>query len=215
LSVVVSRLVLLMAMTSIAVALVQKARLLREASIHDRLTSLLNRAAFEDRLREEASRALRFGRTFAVAILDIDHFKRINDTHGHAAGDAVLQQVAAALRRGNRTSDIVARWGGEEFAFLLPETRAEGAVLHMERVRAAVAMEDLVAGSARQAVRLTVSVGVATFPEDRQDPGEALALADARLYEAKRLGRNRVVGPRPTGQGGTARTADAPLPSLD
>jgi diguanylate cyclase (GGDEF)-like protein len=212
-NVVVARLVLLLAMICISVALVQKARLLREASIHDRLTGLLNRAAFEDRLREEASRALRFGRIFAVAVLDVDLFKRINDTHGHAAGDAVLQQIAAALRRGNRTPDIVARWGGEEFAFLLPETRAEGAVLHMERVRAAVAMEDLVAGSARQAVRLTVSVGVATFPDDGQDVGEALARADARLYEAKRLGRNRVVGPRPTGQGEPARTVDPPPPA--
>jgi diguanylate cyclase (GGDEF)-like protein len=208
-NVVVSRVVLLLVMVSVSVALVQKARRLREASIHDRLTGLLNRAAFEDRLREEASRALRFGRTFAVAILDVDLFKRINDSHGHAAGDAVLQQLAAVLRRGNRTADILARWGGEEFVFLLPETRAEGAVLHMERVRVAVAMEELVAGSARQVERLTASVGVATFPEDGRDGGEALARADARLYEAKRLGRNRVVGPRPGGAAEAARGAEA------
>ncbi len=208
-NVVVARLILLVAMTFVAMAIVDKARRLREASIHDRLTGLLNRAAFEDRLREEASRSLRSGRSFAVAVLDVDLFKRINDTHGHAAGDAVLQQVAGALRRGIRTADIVARWGGEEFAFLLPESRTEGAVLHMERLRAAIAMDDLVAGSTQQMVRLTVSVGVATFPDDGRDPGEALARADARLYEAKRLGRNRVVGPRPLGPAEPVRTAEA------
>jgi diguanylate cyclase (GGDEF)-like protein len=213
-SMVGGRVLVLVAMTVVAAAIVRKARRLREASIHDRLTGLLNRAAFEDRLREELSRARRFDRAFAVALVDVDLFKRVNDTYGHAAGDAVLQQVAMSLRRGTRAADIVARWGGEEFAFLLPETRPEGAILHMERVRAAVAMEDLVAGPHRPPVRLTVSVGLAAFPLDGPDLSELLGRADRRLYEAKRWGRNRVVGARPSGPGEPERPGDAHPPTL-
>jgi diguanylate cyclase (GGDEF)-like protein len=212
-NVVYARLVLLGAMTFLALAIVEKARRLRADSIYDRLTGLLSRAAFEDRLREEVGRARRSGRPFAVALLDVDLFQHVNEAHGHTSGDAVLQQIAGTLQRGVRQADSVARWGGQEFAFLLPETQTEGAVLQTERLRAAVAVEELAVGSSPHTVQLTVSIGVSSFPDDGTEPGDVLARADARLYEAKRLGRNRVVGPRPSGQPDPARSVDAPAPA--
>ncbi len=155
-------------------------------STTDPLTGLYNRRGAESAAARERARADRTGAALSLAMFDIDHFKRVNDTHGHAAGDAVLRMVARELTALARLTDVVARWGGEEFVAILPGG-ADGARAYAERTRAAVAALELVVGS------LTISAGVTELA-----PGEpfevGLMRADARLYEAKRAGRNRVVG---------------------
>jgi len=164
----------------------------------DLLTGLPNRRQLEGRLRDELTRAARYGEPVSCLFLDMDHFKRINDTHGHAAGDHLLQAVAQRIREQLRASDLVARYGGEEFAVLLPHTCLGDAQLLAERIRAAVAAAPLHLGAERSA-QATVSIGVAEsrpngLREDFAVMGEELlAAADAALYAAKNAGRDRVV----------------------
>ena len=166
----------------------------------DSMTGLINRRRFFDIAGREWAMALRYGREIAVLMLDIDHFKNVNDTLGHAAGDEVIRHIAAICTDSKRATDVVARLGGEEFALLLPETDISGAMILAERIRIRVAANPLVLDG--QAVAVTISIGVA---ERRTDSGgfEALlARSDRMLYAAKRAGRNRVLRDTPGAAGG-------------
>jgi len=168
----------------------QERRLFARATT-DPLTGLLNRAAFEERALAELARAGRTGRSLAVAMLDVDHFKSFNDRFGHLAGDAALTAVARAVARTVRGIDAAGRYGGEEFIVLLVEADAEAALHAAERIRAAVAS----LGPPRIPTGVTVSAGIATHRGDfeRTSLESLVARADAALYAAKKAGRDRVV----------------------
>jgi diguanylate cyclase (GGDEF)-like protein len=157
----------------------------------DGLTGLLNHRTFQGRLDEHLLAAQRYGRKLSVILCDIDHFKAVNDTHGHPVGDQVLRGVARVLAREARTTDLVARYGGEEFAVVMPETDTAGALVIAERIRVRIA--ELVTETAQGPLRITMSLGVATCPEDGQKKAELVERADGCLYHAKRHGRNRSV----------------------
>jgi diguanylate cyclase (GGDEF)-like protein len=135
-------------------------------------------------LARELLRAARSGQPLSLVMLDIDHFKQVNDTHGHHAGDTVLQRVGRQLSEECRSSDLVSRYGGEEFAILLPETDIEQAYALAERLRVAIAID-------ADDFRVTASFGVASCPDHGSGPAELVQAADAALYRSKRLGRNR------------------------
>jgi len=157
----------------------------------DQLTSLLNRHAFEARAHEELSRAERAGHPLAVAMLDIDHFKRVNDTHGHPTGDVVLREVARRLDAARRTHDVLGRWGGEEFIVLLPEATLDEARIAVERMTLAVSARPVIVGSLELPIRLSggITAGSVAFDTTLHDVVE---LADAALLQAKRNGRDRI-----------------------
>ena len=161
---------------------------LAELAAEDALTGLANRRQFDAALAVEAARSRRYGRPVSLVLADLDHFKRINDSLGHAAGDLAIRQFAGLLARAGRAADVVARYGGEEFALLLPETAAAEAALLAERLRAAAesAVHPALSGP------VTASFGVAELGAE-EGPAELVAAADQALYEAKRQGRNRVV----------------------
>ena len=170
----------------------QKNVLLERLAITDELTGVANRRALMDTLARELSRARRHSTDFSFVMLDIDHFKRVNDDYGHQAGDHALRYVADALRESLRTHDFVGRYGGEEFGIMLPHTGREGALSVAERHRITIAQAPLVYDG--KTIRLTASFGVATYPTPRYGTIEALvAAADRALYRAKADGRNRVV----------------------
>jgi len=181
--------------TLLSATLVVRSRELRLLSTRDRFTGLLNRAVFNEQLEREVAFSRREGERFAVAMADIDHFKRFNDTYGHAGGDEALRLVAATLRNTCRESDVVARYGGEEFALILPAVRSGKAQDLLERFRRVVAATPIHLAGRPRPVSVTISIGVASFPEDGLTAAEVLACADRRLYEAKEGGRDRVVGP--------------------
>lgn len=159
----------------------------------DALTGMANRRTFDERLGIEATRGERYRRPFAVLALDVDHFKRVNDTYGHPAGDEVLRFIAGRLRESARAGiDVAARLGGEEFGLLLPETALHGARLAAERIRAQLAGSIIrLAGGIELGV--TVSIGVACSPDHATSADALMHSADQALYAAKRLGRNRTV----------------------
>jgi diguanylate cyclase (GGDEF)-like protein len=162
----------------------------------DELTSLPNRRAFNEALTHEIQRAKRYGTPLSLTLFDLDHFKQVNDTHGHPTGDRVLVAATRAVEQNLRESDVFARVGGEEFAVLLPNTNEEGAVDFAERLRAALqAISPLALAVDAQ---ISASFGVVEYDHDSDDPtGENLiAGADAALYNAKWLGRNRVFSAR-------------------
>ena len=194
-----ARLMILAAAAVVSAIIVLRAQSLREISHTDRLTGLANRRAFDDRLGLEGERARRYGRPFAVALIDVDHFKRINDTFGHAQGDLALRAVAGVIERAHRATDVAARVGGDEFALLLPETTAELVMARIEALRRQIGDAQILeaSGAVLGPDRVTVSIGVANWPDDGEAPETVLATADARLYEAKRLGRDCAVGPPP------------------
>ena len=165
---------------------------LRQLATTDQLTGLLNRREFDRLLAEEVERALRFEHPFVLVLLDLDHFKDINDQHGHPAGDAVLRTVAARITGAVRTIDRVARIGGEEFAVLLMETSIEQAAAAAQRLVEVVRGEPV---SASDGIRLpvTISVGVAVAPTHAKESAALIEAADKALYAAKRAGRNRMV----------------------
>jgi diguanylate cyclase (GGDEF)-like protein len=159
---------------------------LRTLATRDALTGVLNRGAFEEHLRSERARAVRYGRPFSVVAIDLDHFKQVNDAHGHAAGDQALRRLARIIGDNTRASDLFARVGGEEFALLLPDTDVDRAERIAEQLRVLVERE-----TASQPHPLTISLGVAGTGGD--GGGDTMLAADRALYDAKRLGRNRVV----------------------
>jgi two-component system, cell cycle response regulator len=166
-----------------------KARLVAELehlAVKDELTGLFNYRHFQAQLKSEVQRVARYERPLALIILDVDHFKEINDTLGHAVGDQVLAGIANVLRESVRATDSVYRYGGEEFAMLLPETPGEPALGVAERARLAVEKADLAQGR-----RVTISAGMAEYRSPERGE-ELLRRADAALYVAKRTGRNRV-----------------------
>ena len=164
---------------------------LEHLAAHDALTSCLNRRALLEVLEREWDRAQRYNLVLTALMVDLDHFKTVNDTHGHLVGDSVLRQVGELLRREVRSVDAVGRYGGEEFIIVLPETALHGATIFAERVRQRVQVLNF--GSAAQPVNITVSVGVASVPDERATSYEnLLAMADAALYRAKADGRNVV-----------------------
>lgn len=167
-------------------------RQLKELSIRDSLTNLFNRRYFDGRLDEEMQRARRYGRKFALEMVDIDHFKDLNDKHGHTCGDEILKQVARIMTEVTRDSDVVCRYGGEEFSILLIEVDEASAYNHAERLRQTVAACSFSNGQGPVNEQVTVSVGVAFFPQDATDPRVLVECADGALYAAKRGGRNQV-----------------------
>jgi diguanylate cyclase (GGDEF)-like protein len=177
---------------------VENARLflaLSQMASTDELTQLANRRRFTEALRRELGRARRTGLPLSLVLVDVDHLKKVNDTFGHPAGDAAIRHVAGALREGRRDTDVVARFGGEEFALLLPGTDHPGAVKAAERVRVRLSttLVDMVG-------QVTASMGVATWPQDGATEERLVWVADQRLYTAKEGGRNRVAsGPPPEG----------------
>ena len=189
-----SRLLLLLAATVLSTSIVLRARGLRRLSVRDRLTGLVNRGYFDERLAQEIARARRGGRPLSVAVVDVDHFKAFNDAHGHPAGDAALCAVAAALRDGVRASDVAARYGGEEFVLLLPDTGTDAAAARLDRLREAIAALEIPLPRSARTGRVTVSVGVGSWPVDGDGPDAVVFEADRRLFVAKERGRNRVVG---------------------
>jgi len=165
---------------------------LRRLASRDPLTGLYNRRIFMERLKEEFARSMRYHTEFSVAIVDIDHFKRINDNHGHDIGDVILKQFAAHLVAVMRDSDTVARYGGEEFALLMPETSLPNACIGAERARSGAAMKDW--GTADHPLKVTFSTGVSSVAVSKPaTPEDLMKSADIALYEAKEGGRNRVV----------------------
>jgi two-component system cell cycle response regulator len=159
--------------------------------MHDALTGLYNRHYLQLHLPRLHGRAMESGRPLGLIVCDLDHFKAVNDGYGHAAGDAVLREVAMRLAAGVRTPDLVTRFGGEEFIILLPDAGLEAAAIIAERLREAVAASpvDLPGGG----VPVTASFGVSTVLWDECNAETAIRRADAALYKAKRQGRNRVV----------------------
>lgn len=164
---------------------------LSELVVRDPLTSLFNRRWFEARLATEVDRAKRYGRIVSVAIIDLDYFKRVNDTYGHTTGDRVLVGFAEAARRCLRSSDVVARYGGEEFAVLMPEADLAAAEVACEKLRRAWEATDW--GWVGVAGAITLSAGIACVARE-DSPTSVVERADRRLYLAKERGRNRVVG---------------------
>ena len=167
-------------------------RRLEALATTDALTRVLNRRALVDRLGVEVDRARRFESALTLLLLDVDHFKAINDTEGHLAGDSVLRQLGVLLEDAVRKVDVVARYGGEEFVVILPETGMDGGAIFAERLKERIAAQDFDVGESRT-VHLTVSIGLATFPSPRVGSMEDLfARADEALYRAKSGGRNQV-----------------------
>lgn len=171
-----------------------KAKLFRELeqrSRTDGLTGLTRRGPFEERLAEEVARARSFRTTFSILMIDIDHFKRMNDTYGHQVGDEVLRVVAQRLKECLYETDMIARYGGEEFVCLLPRSQAAGLRQKAEQIRQRVESHAFVIGL--ESVTVTISIGIAHFPADGATAQDVMAAADRALYAAKDAGRNCVI----------------------
>ncbi|MDI6829445.1 MAG: diguanylate cyclase, partial [Armatimonadota bacterium] len=180
------------AFNNMVVALKESRDRLIERANTDGLTDLYNHRYFQERLGKELSRAERYGRPLSIIMLDIDHFKALNDTHGHPVGDIVLQEIAKLLVSSVRDIDIVCRYGGEEFAIILPETQASEAIVIAERLRSAVRRHCFI-GKDGQSVPVTISLGVAQYPIHSKEREGLIMAADLAMYQAKSMGRNRVI----------------------
>jgi diguanylate cyclase (GGDEF)-like protein len=168
-------------------------------SITDGLTGLWNRRLFDLRMSEELQRAVRFQEPFGLLLVDIDHFKAVNDRFGHQSGDAVLIELARRLTDATREVDVVTRFGGEEFALILPKTPGQGAMRLGAKVHDVVGSEPFTVGN--EFIAVTVSVGVASYPEHGLSASDLLVAADGALYRAKEGGRDRVEEADPGGRG--------------
>jgi len=157
----------------------------------DGLTQIYNRRYFDEQLDREISRSRRYERVLSLVLVDIDHFKKVNDKFGHLAGDSVLKQLASTVRTRIRREDVFARYGGEEFAILLPEVALVGARQLSEKVRRLVEKQRFEFD--RQPIPVTISLGVAVLDPHHREPGDLVRAADEKLFEAKTGGRNRVV----------------------
>ncbi len=164
---------------------------LEKLSMTDRLTGLLNRGTWENLVDAEFERYRRYGNATSLVMFDIDHFKPVNDTHGHLAGDEVIRHTARVIRNALRHADRAGRYGGEEFGIILPETDAAGAAVICERIRETIAQSTVRTSVAD--IRYTVSLGISQLGDGPENYMEWLAEADKALYQAKETGRNRVV----------------------
>ncbi|HEV7474299.1 MAG TPA: GGDEF domain-containing protein [Pyrinomonadaceae bacterium] len=180
---------------------------------HDELTGLLTSKSFFSELRREAARAAADSRPFCVLMMDLDHFKEVNDTFGHLVGSKTLEETGRVIKEALRAGDVASRFGGEEFAaFLLDANYAQGLVA-AERVRVAVENEEfpatrMDAPNGQATHHITISIGVAAYPDDATDPIHLVELADSALYRAKRSGRNRICAYRPS-----LAVTEGPLPA--
>jgi len=165
---------------------------LRQLAITDGLTGLYNYRYFKEQLLQELKRAQRYSLNTAVVMIDIDHFKQYNDKNGHPAGDVVLKDIARLLRDNIRNIDLAARYGGEEFSLILIETDKPSAKIVSEKIRKLVEDYGFAYESSQPDGKLTISTGVATFPEDGEDFDTLVSKADQRLYRAKEAGRNLI-----------------------
>lgn len=172
------------------IALAVKAPILRARALTDGLTGLFTKRHFEERLAHDVDEADRYGTPLSLVMVDIDHFKRINDTHGHQAGDAVLRRVGQILRESIRDTDSAYRYGGEEMAVLLPGSDVEKAEKAAERIRKKIEKEPFRI-SAGETLKVTASLGVSTHGSTLEGPADVVRAADTALYEAKHGGRNR------------------------
>jgi diguanylate cyclase (GGDEF)-like protein len=163
---------------------------LQNQAVTDPLTGLYNRRYLGEFMRRELARGGRRGAPFAVIMLDLDHFKRVNDTYGHDAGDRVLTAAAELLKTQIRASDIACRYGGEEFALVLPDAGLAAAQTRAENIRAA--LKELRPEHRGNVLRVTASLGVAVFPEHGETMDELVAASDEALYAAKKAGRDRI-----------------------
>jgi diguanylate cyclase (GGDEF)-like protein/PAS domain S-box-containing protein len=166
-------------------------KMLLEMNHRDSLTGIYNRRFFSGRLKEEFERHKRYKRPMSLLMIDIDHFKAINDTYGHPCGDFILKSVCGTIQSALRRVDFLARYGGEEFCCILPETSFENSTLLAERIRALVEAETYVCEG--KEIRVTISIGVPGTPGPDDTPGSFLKNADDALYKAKKTGRNIVV----------------------
>jgi diguanylate cyclase (GGDEF)-like protein len=189
----VSRLIIMLAASALSLAVVSRGQKLLQLATSDPLTGLFNRAYVDERFSVELSRARRYGQVLTIAVIDVDHFKSLNDTHGHMAGDQVLRKIGEILRETFRQSDTAGRYGGEEFVVVLPETDIEAAQQKLESLRELVASTQMILGTHKEKREVTISAGLASFPQDGDDAAELFALADVRMFQAKGEGRNRVV----------------------
>jgi diguanylate cyclase (GGDEF)-like protein len=192
-SVQISRLVLMLAATVLGTTVVFRVQRLLRLSICDRMTGLFNRGYFDERVLEEVSRASRYNRPLTLVMIDIDHFKTFNDSHGHSAGDEALRILASIMRSSFRQSDITARYGGEEFVVILPETDATVSTEKLEKLRQLIENTPIPVSGHGVVEKLTISAGLACFPKDGPSATQILDAADRRLFAAKRQGRNRIV----------------------
>ncbi len=165
----------------------------RELSVKDELTQVYNRRHFQQMLQIEWKRAVRFYRDLSLVMIDVDHFKHYNDTFGHLQGDVVLKQIGQILQKNLREVDTVARFGGEEFVLLLPDTDKHGAIAVAEKVRRLVEQHHFTTEERTPTRQITLSAGISTYPDDVSEMDDLIDHADIALYRAKREGRNRVV----------------------
>lgn len=185
-----ARIVLMLAATALAMGIVNRTRGLMRASGFDPLTGLATRAYFDQRLKSASDEAQRHATSLALVLIDLDHFKKFNDTHGHHAGDDALKHVARLIRRGLREQDFVARWGGEELALIMPGLDRDQAAERVETIAARIREAPVAVGA--NAAYVTISAGVAEFGIDGRDPTSVFAAADRRVFAAKDAGRDRV-----------------------
>jgi diguanylate cyclase (GGDEF)-like protein len=164
--------------------------ILRDQAMHDGLTGLLNQKIFKERLSEEISRSARYKSTNAVLFMDIDKFKRINDTHGHLFGDYVIKETARIINENLRNIDVVSRYAGEEFAAILVNTNRSDATRTAKRIRKKI--EDYVYSDDKFSDRITISIGISVYPIDGENERELLFSADQSMYLAKKAGGNLV-----------------------
>jgi diguanylate cyclase (GGDEF)-like protein len=186
---------LMTAFNNMADVLEENHAVLREEAIRDPLTGLFNLRKFHQVVQEEFERSRRYNHTMSLLLLDLDFFKKINDTYGHRSGDQVLRTVSNVLQQQVRRMDVVCRYGGEEFAVLLPETEHKYSLELANRIRLAIANYNIELNEG-ETVHITTSIGLSTFPRDAHTPEELVSLADRALYDAKNSGRNTVAWSR-------------------
>ncbi|MGC2236147.1 MAG: GGDEF domain-containing protein [Pyrinomonadaceae bacterium] len=170
-------------------------RQIRRLLSHDDLTGLLSSRSFFSELRRESARATAEERPFCVLMMDVDHFKIVNDTYGHLTGSKTLEEIGLCITQNLRSGDVASRFGGEEFAAFLLDATVSQAIVAAERIRSAIETHPfsiIRQGKASQIHHITISIGIASFPADSSDPIELVEMADSALYRAKREGRNRV-----------------------
>lgn len=166
---------------------------LRELAITDGLTGIYNHRYFKQFLAKEIIRTNRHNTKVSLAMIDIDHFKHYNDSHGHVAGDKILQQMAKLMAQNLRSIDVAARYGGEEFVAVLPQTDAHAAKIVAEKLRMLIENSQFEKEESQPNSKITISVGIATYPDNSKDLEGLINSADQRLYAAKAQGRNKVV----------------------